>query len=302
MVRNFVFAFLCVTLCEPLFAQVSLEIKYPPGTTTKNESSVKTHQILTLGGMDIETSSSTFTVISKSIGQRGGDGALSVVEKVDVLQTEVGLPGGVKLQFDSANPDKKSDTPAIEVILERLRVSFKTPVTVVLDSANKVKEVQFPAGLADSLDPANKSLFDAEKRKKATEQARGFLPDEAVKPGATWERATEHDFGGGQTMSFRTKYTYAGTVDHDGQKVEKIAGKVFEVAYSIEPGAAIQVSKSDLKVTESDETILFDCQSGQVCHKTNKLRLKGPLTLVINGAELEGKVDLTIEETTKRQK
>ncbi len=284
------------------FSQVALELKYPPGSKSVNETTVKTHQILTLAGMDIETKSSTFSIGTKTIGQRTDDGSLSVQEKVDVLQTEIELPGGIKIQFDSANPDKKADIAVLEPIMERLRVTFKNPITTVLDAMNKIKEVQFPEGVAESVDASNKSLFDPIKRKKAAEQARGYVPDEAVKPGETWERATEADFGSGQTMAFRVKYTYVGSIEQDGRTLDKIAGKVFEVNYSIDQAnAALRVAKSDLKVTESDETILFDRELGAVRQLTRKFRIEGPLTLVINGMELEGKVDLTIQENTKRQ-
>jgi len=302
MLRFPALAVVFLALCSPALAQVTLEMKYPPGSKSVGETSVKTHQVLTLAGMDIETKSSTFSMVSKTIGQRGEDGSLPITEKVDVLQTEIGLPGGTTLQFDSANPDKKADAPMLEPIMERLRVTFQNPATVVLDKMNKVKEVKFREGLLESLDPSNKSLFDPEKRKKAAEQARGYLPDGPVKPGETWERATEAEFGGGQVMSFRTRYTYVGTVEQDGMSLDKVTGKVFEVNYSVDQSSPIRVSKSELKVTESDETMLFDRSLGNVQQVTRKLRIEGPLTLVINGAELPGKVDLTIEEATKRHK
>lgn len=289
--------------CSQAAAQVTLEIKYPPETKSVSETTVKSNQTLTLAGMDIETKSSTFSTISKTIGKRDEEGLLPVVEKVDVLQTDIDLPGGTTIKFDSANPDAKADNPLLEPLMERLRVTYKTPVTVLLDSKNNIQDVKLPAGVAEGLDPANKSLFDPVKRKKAAEQARGYLPDEPVKPGEKWERATEIDLGSGQTMSFRTTYTYDGTVDHEGQKVDKITGKVFEVSYSVDAtNSTLSVSKSDLKVTESSETVLFNRDLGQVIQKTAKVRVAGPLTLVIGGTELEGKVDLTIEESTKRQK
>ena len=228
---------------------------------------------------------------------------MSIQDKVDVLQTEVDLPGGNTLRFDSANPDKKADIPQLEPIMERLRVTFKTPVTTILDGMNKVKEIKFPEGVVESLGDSNKSLFDAGKRKKAAEQARGYLPDEAVKPGETWERALDADIGDGQTMAFRIKYTYVGTVEQDGQTLDKITAKAFEVNYSIDPAnPTLKVAKSDLKVTEADETVLFDRERGFVQQKTGKIRIQGPLTLVYNGVELDGKVDLTMEQKTKRRK
>lgn len=304
MTRLYCLSALLLTMCcATASAQVKLELKYPPNTKSVSETSVKTHQILTLAGMDLETKSTTFSLTSKTIGNRAEDGTLTIVEKVDVLQTEVGLPMGTTIQFDSANPEKKADNPLLEPILERLRVTFKTPVTVILDDANKVKEVKFPDGLVESLNDANKSLFNGAKRKKAAEQARGYIPDDDVKPGDSWERNLDADLGGGQTMALRTKYTYVGPVEHEGRTLEKITGKVLDVSYTVDASnTAIQVTKSSLKATESDEVILFDRNLGAVQQKTNKVRIQGPLTLVLNGQEFDGKVDLTLEETTKRQK
>jgi hypothetical protein len=288
---------------ENAFAQVKLEWKYQPGSNHVTETDTKTHQILTLAGSDIETRSSTFIVSTKAAGQRDNDGLLPIEEKVSVLQSEIALPGGITLQFDSANPDKKADNPLLEPIMERLRLTFKHPSTTILDGKNNIKEIKFPQGVAESANEANKSLFDPMKRKKAAEQGRQFLPEETVKPGDTWERSTDADFGSGQTMSFRTKYTYAGTIDKDGKSFDKITANTFDVSYSVDQAnTTFKVSKSDLKVTESEETILFDREGGFVQQLDNKTRIQGPLTLVIGSMELDGKLDLTIEVKTKRQK
>ena len=297
-------AALSLTLCSSEgFAQVKLELKFPPGSTQAYESDNKVQQTLTLAGMDIETKANTFVMISKSIGQRGDDGLLPVEEKVTVLQSEIGLPGGTSLQFDSANLDKKADNPLLEPLLERFRVTFKYPATSILDAQNNLKEIKFPAGVAESVNEANKSLFDPVRRKKAADEARGFLPDGPVKKGDTWERSSEADFGSGQIMAFRTNYTYDGTIEQDGQTFDKISAKVFEASFSIDQtNTMVKVSKSDLKVAESEVTILFDREHGAVQQRRSKLRIQGPMTLVINGTELDGKVDLTMEEKTNRQK
>ena len=161
--------------CDSAFAQVTLELTYPPGSKLTSDLALKSHQILTLAGMDLVTKSTTFNIVTKTIGQRGDDGLLAVEEKVDVLQTEVEFPGGIKLVFDSGNPDKKADLPQLEPILERLRAAYKHPVTTILDNTNKIKEIKFPEGVSESVGEANKSLFDAAKRKVAAEQARGHF-------------------------------------------------------------------------------------------------------------------------------
>jgi hypothetical protein len=103
-------------------------------------------------------------------------------------------------------------------------------------------------------------------------------------------------------MSFRIKYEYAGTVEQDGKTLDKITGKAFEVSYTVNPNGQFQVTKSELKITDSNSTVLFDRERGHVDSLMSKFRIEGPLTLVINGTELPGKVDLTMESKSTRQK
>ena len=63
----------------------------------------------------------------------------------------------------------------------------------------------------------------------------------------------------------------------------------------------LQVTKSDLKIIESESTFLFDRERGSVVSTSSKVQIAGPLTLVINAMEFAGKVDLTIEEKSSRE-
>jgi hypothetical protein len=290
-------------LNSSVLAQVTLELKFPEETRFTIHSEAKTKQILTLSGRDLETKSTTFLVTTKSVGKRASDGSLPVVDKITVMQTDVSLSGGNRIEFDSANPDKKAENPMLEPLVERLRVTFKTPVTTILDENNRITAIKLPEGLADSVDDSNKSLFDPRKRKTTAEQARSYLPDGRVKPGDSWERSIDLDLGGGQAMAFRVTYFYAGTVEQDGRIFDKIRGKATSVNYSVgDNSAGLKLVKSDLKVMESDETILFDRKRGAMQLKTARLTIKGPLTLVVGGQELDGKIDLAIEEKTTLQK
>jgi hypothetical protein len=84
--------------------------------------------------------------------------------------------------------------------------------------------------------------------------------------------------------------------------LDKIAGKSFEVSFAINGNPMFQLVKSDLKVVDSASTYLFDRARGQVVSQKSKTQIAGPLTLQINGMQLDGKVDLTIEENSTRQK
>lgn len=283
-------------------AQVTLELKYAEGTKSSSQTESLVNQTLTLGGRDVLTKSSTFMTMSSSIGTRGADGTLAIVERVESMQTELDL-NGTKLQFDSVNPDKKADIPQLEPLLDLLRAAVKLPMTRTLEEkTNKLKSITLPEGEYERLSEAAKDRFDPVKLKKATEQALAYLPDGPVKVGDKWERATEVNLGSGQLMSFLTKYEYLGTVEQDGVTLDKIGGKAFEVSLSIVGNPALQLTKSDLKVKESATTHLFDRERGVLVSKVAKVRIDGPLTLVIGGMELEGKLDLTMEEKSTRQK
>ncbi len=283
-------------------AQVTLELKFPEGTKSSTQTESVVNQTLTLAGNDILTKANTFTTSTSTIGTRAADGTLAIVEKVESLQSELDL-NGTKLQFDSANPDKKADLPQLEPLLDLYRTLVKLPMTRTLEAkTNKLKSLTLPDGEFEKLGEVAKDRFNPEKLKKATEQALSFLPDGPVKVGDKWERATEADLGGGQLMSFRSKYEYLGTVEQDGATLDKIEGKAFEVSFAIVGNPMLQVTKSDLKIKESAYSYLFDRERGHLVSKNAKVRIDGPITLVIGGMTLDGKVDLTMEEKSTRQK
>ena len=209
---------------------------------------------------------------------------------------------GASIQFDSANPDKKAAMEQLEPILDIFRAVLRLPVTVELDSDNQLKSVKLPEGEFEKLSEVAQSHFNPESLKKAVEQAMAYLPDGPVKKGDTWERSSESNLGSGQVMSFRTKYEYQGTVEQDGETLDKITGKAFDVNFAINGNPMLKVTKSELKVINSESTYLFNREKGYAASQSSKIQIAGPLTLVINGTTLPGKVDLTMEEKNTRQK
>ena len=230
-------------------AEVTLELKFPEESKATLQSELSVDQTLTLAGQDIVTKSSTFAVSTSSVGKRADDGSLAVTDRVDVFQSELNI-NGTKVQFDSANPDKKADVPQLEPVLDIYRAIIKFPVTKTFDAKNKLIAAKLPEGEFEKLGDLAKEQFDPEKLKKATEQVLAFLPDGPVKEGETWERSTESNLGSGQVMSFRTKYEYKGTVEQDGRKLDKIEGQAFEVSFAINGNPMFQLTKSDLKIKE----------------------------------------------------
>jgi hypothetical protein len=205
--------------------------------------------------------------------------------------------------FDSSDPDKKADNAVLEPVLEVLRIAAKSKTTTLIDKNNKIKSVEFSDNPAEKVGDDYKSQFDPEKRKKAAENELGVLTDKPVKPGDSWTHTSETDIGGGQMLTLETRYEYVGTEEKGGRKLDKITLKTTGVAYAMDPNSKspLKIKSSDLKVSSSEGTILFDRQTGAIFESSSKLRIEGDMKTEINAMELPAKLDLTIENKTTAQ-
>jgi Family of unknown function (DUF6263) len=289
-------------------AQVKLEYKYPEGETLTYKTTSKTNQIMTIGGMEITTDVEQTIVTSQVIGQRAGD-SLPVRQKIDSLRTEMSLPGGAQITYDSKQPDAKIDNPQLEFLADVFKLVGEMDYTLVLDTMNKVKAVEGAEKLqekAEKLNPlvkdAMRTRLAADKLKAEYEQSHDNLPGVLARPGEPWERTATID-GGGQEMVVRKKYEYSGTETKGGKTLDKITVKTLELKFKDNPNsqAPSKVTKSDLKVDSSDGTILFDREAGRIVESQDKMRVKGTMTLTVGEMELPGELDLSIESTTEFQ-
>ncbi len=217
-------------------AQVKLEYKFPEGKKLSYKSTVKTRQVLTLQGMEIETESEQASVSTQTNGKRRDDSNIPVEEKAESLHLELSLPGGASLTFDSSNPDAKIDNPALAFLGEALKLASQTSYTVVVDAHNKVKAIEGNEKnleKAEKLSPQARDLIqgrmEAEKLKQRFEQEHGNLPEVLARPGESWERTETLDLSGGQILSFKKKYEYLGTEMKGDRTLDKIKTRVTEV-------------------------------------------------------------------------
>jgi hypothetical protein len=283
--------------------ELKFERKYLPETTATTHVDASSRQILTIAGMDLETISSRFIITTSKSGKRNAEGTLPIVTTTDKLQVNLTAPGGLKLMFDSGDPDKKAENALLEPVLDVLRVVARTKTTTLIDKDNQIKAIEFEDNPAEKVGDDYKSQFDPEKRKKAAENERGVLPDKPVKTGDSWTHTSEADIGGGQTLTLETRYEYVGTEQKEGKTLEKLTLKTISVIYAMDPAAKspLKIKSSELKVTSSDGTILFDREKGAIVESVSKLRIEGDLKTEINAMELPAKLDLTIESKTALQ-
>jgi hypothetical protein len=292
MLKRFcLFALLLLFLGSTALGQVTLVRKLNEGDSYKTRTTVKSDQKLTIAGQDGGTTSNSVVEQKTAVGKRE-DGKLPVTVETNLISSEIGLPGGVKIKFDGKNPDAKVDTggnPIAELVLDKIKANAKSTTTVVLDKDYKVLDVQ---GIKEG------SGVDAQDVKdEFAEQVKTFS-DKPVSKGDSWEREIKLNLGQGQLLTVKRKYTYEGetsksTIDST-KKVHKITAVDSAATLSAREGGAFKFTKSELKVDESSNTILFDPQAGRSIDVSSKLRISGKLTLSINGMDLGGDLDLTM--------
>lgn len=301
---RFVLSALCLfTLGGIAAADVKLQPKVMPNSKRVYQIEQKSDQILTIGPQDVVTKASTFIVQNQNAGPKLADGSVEVVEKIDVLQNEINLPGGLTFQFDSANADKKADNPALEPIADLLRLTCKNPVTVVMDAAGKVSSVRFADGVESQVGEDFRSMFDAERRKKAANQSLSYLPVDAVKPGDTWEYSLDTDLGAGQLLTVTSKVEYKGTTEVGGKTLHRMVTTPKTVSYSMDPSSKspLKVLESELKPTDGAGEFLFDAEAGELHKSESKVRIQGSMKMEAGGQQFPGKLDLTLTGKIVRQ-
>ncbi|SIO65708.1 hypothetical protein SAMN05444166_7801 [Singulisphaera sp. GP187] len=291
-------------------AQVKLEHKFIEGTKSASRTTTKTHQILSIMGMDLETNADESVLTTSSIGKRNADGTLPIAQKIVSIRSQLTLPGGISVTFDSADPNVKIENPQVAFLGDVFKALVGVEYTVVLDAKDKVKFVEgtetFDAKL-DGLDPKAAAMLrgrlGAEKIKQAFEQEIGNLPTVLARQGEPWEATSTLDLGSDQTLTFRKRYEYLGTVEKAGKSLDKIGVRSLTAVYAMDPKSAspLKATKSDLTVESSDGTILFDREAGEKVESTTVTRIKGNLTLEAGGKELPTTLDLTLEFSDKRE-
>lgn len=287
----------------PAMAQVKLEHKFEDGRKTITHTTMKIKQTLTLAGMGLDTESDRFVISASQVGKRDAEGKVRVEQWTDKLTTTAKLPGGITLSFDSDDPNKKADNPALEPFMQVMRAAAKSRPVLVRDQSGKVVAVEGLDKAAEEVPEELRGDFDPEKAKKTANQELENLPSNPVKVGDTWTKNADLPLGSGQVMSMTVEYKYLGEVKEGDKAFDKIEAKTTAVSFSIADDSKLplKVTKSDLKPTESSETMLFDREAGQFHSTKGKIRIQGDLDFTINGQALPGKLDLTIESETVRQ-
>ncbi|HLJ11040.1 MAG TPA: DUF6263 family protein [Planctomycetaceae bacterium] len=294
---------LVVAMSSLASAQVKFERKLPEGTTRKVETMTKIDQKMTIAGMDIDTDSSERSAMQITTGKRDASGNVRVQEKTESLMVSTKIQG-TEYEFDSANPEN-TGASAFEFLRPVHKALAKRVTTTVYDKDNKITQIEFDQDPLNGLDEMARNLvkdqLDPEKIKNAANQDLQMFPTEAVNKGDSWERTAKRNLGAGQVMTVATRYTYEGETEKNGKKYDKIVSKVLSVDLTVEETAApmFSIKSSDLKPSDSKGELLYDRKLGEVVYTTSMVQITGDLVLVINGMDLDTKLELKMETSTQ---
>ncbi len=301
--------FVAMVFSQAAQAQVKLEYKYPEGQKLTYKTTTKMQQVMTIMGQEIPTDIDSTTVDSQAVGKRRDDSTLPVVHKPESMRLKLTAPG-IDIAYDSSDPNAKIENAQVDFLNDVFKLAGEAVYTIVLDGQNKFKAIEGTEKVmekAEKLDERAKAAIRSElhpdKLKRNFEQSTRNLPDVLTRPGDTWDRNENIDIGGGQTLTFRKKYEYAGPEKKGDKALEKITSKAIEVKYNMDADtpSPLKVTKSDLKIESSGETMLFDREAGCVVESQGKTQIKGSMTFSINGMEIPGELDLTIDVKIEKQ-
>ena len=112
-------------------AQVKLTPAIQEGSRFETQEISSSQQTLSIAGMDVVTKSETIATIVSVVGKRNAAGHLEVTKHTKTLQVSINAQG-MEYFFDSANPDKRGNSP-LEIFRDVHKLSTRMTPIVVYD-------------------------------------------------------------------------------------------------------------------------------------------------------------------------
>jgi len=303
MTRTARFA-LALALALPLAAQaqVTLQRKVQEGKVS-NRSVMKVDQTLSIAGQEVKTAVVADETVTHEV-LPAADGSHKIVRRGEALTVSLNVPG-LEAKFDSKDPaTAKTDNPMLQPMLEMWAALAKGSFTMTFDKEGRLTALEGIDQLLAGLSPAAADLLRGDvglaQLQRDTAQELKALPDGPVRKGDKWQRVEVMNVGAGQSLTFDTHYEYAGSVERDGRKLEKVGIFLSSVKYAQEGDGlgGAKVTASDLKVTGSTGHYLLDPATGLVVERHTNTVIAGSLTLEINGMAFPATLNLTLDAQT----
>lgn len=285
-------------------AQVTLKHKNPENTTTTTTVKTETKQVLTIAGMDIDTNASQTIVAEGKSGARADDGTIELHEKVKSMIVDATYPGGSRIQYDSSKENTPTGTQ-FDFMIDLLDVLSATESVIKLDRNNRCLSIKLTQEGLDDLPEESQAIvagqMDTEYLVSAQNLRFKEIPATPLKAGDSWMVEFPMRLGGGQSLEMDRKMVYKGQqMTAAGRKLHVLSGEVTaaKLVQDADSESPVKISGSELTVKSSTIQILFDNQMGRIVRSTSKIHVAGDIKLDINGMELPGNLDLSLNIST----
>ncbi len=303
MLRSLLCCLVIVFAAASAEAQVSLRYNPPvrQGTVIRTEAEIENSQTLTLAGMPLETEATNFATAVTTIDQSTATGGYTAVGGYEVLQSDLSLPGGLKVSFNSNNPGEDPANPQAAMIVDMLRAMAPAKWKLELGSDHQVLQAEYVGGRITGVNDIFKHDLDPQRLKERGNNEVARYATEPVEPGGTWARTENLDLGSGQSFELEREYTYVGPEERNGRPLEKVTVKVHSADLHVadNPAVPAKVTQSDLKIESSEGTLWYDPKLKMYVDTDQSFHVKGTITLSINGMDLPGELDLTMKSKSR---
>jgi hypothetical protein len=242
-------------------AQTELRWKLQPGQEFTVSVEQKTASDVAYTGKKVTTDISLSMELGWSV-TAADEKAITIKQALKRLVFKMESAKVGKVEYDSAVKSRPAgqarDIAAAVAPLLNAEIALQMTPRGEITSATPANEAAEKL-LADDPAAAGSSLISKQAIQQLLRQSLATLPEKAVGEGDTWTATTEIDSALGKGEQ-KTTYTYAGTVDEQGETLVKIdtAAKL-----DLAPPAAAS-SKPTIKEHTQSGRVLFSTQEGRV--------------------------------------
>src|SRR5690606_11645772 len=158
------------SLTSAALAQEEVTLKYAPalqvGAMQHVEVEAKADQLLTIAGMPLETHANTFLTMQEEVVGTSSTGGWKFEGSFALVQAEHEFPGGLKLSFNSNNPEQTDADGLLGGIVEALKATAGAKWVTETDAKHQIVKMEYIDDPFSNVDETVKGNTDPEALKK----------------------------------------------------------------------------------------------------------------------------------------
>lgn len=280
-------------------AQTRLAYRFKAGDKLDYEMDQKMKMVMTVNGMDIDMKIDQLIEKKWEVQKVDEKGTARV--RVRFGRVKLGIEGftGI-IEVDSAD-DKELKDPMGMVLSQVVKALAAIDASLTIDPTGKVSDVTFAEGAfkrlkeIKGLDTGGLSDLTSEAGLKAMMEGGMVFPGGEFAKGRSWSQKQDIEMPFGKLRT-DTKYTYEGSVERDGRRLEEIALKP-ETKLEPKADAPLQIK---MKAGESKGKILFDNRLGRLIEQTTEATME--MSVEVGGMTINQNITQSIVVRLKNGK